>query len=115
MDSKIIIALAIILFILIILQHVSISNSSNSTSQQFGYIQSPSNCSNVPGCCSLTQYGCCPDGVNSRENVNGSNCPNTYSQGYNANTVPNTAIVQANTPPQTVFIPPQNIIKPIIR
>jgi hypothetical protein len=112
MDSKIIIVLAIILFILIILQHVStISTSSNPTSQQFGYIQSPSNCSNVPGCCSLTQYGCCPDGVNSRENVNGSNCPNTYSQGYNVNTQ-NTV---PNTPPQTVFIPPQNIIKPIIR
>jgi hypothetical protein len=79
MDSKILIILAIILFILIILNHVSVvvtpysSEKEYSPSEQFGYIQTPSNCSNVPGCCSLTQYGCCPDG-NTISNVDRSNC-----------------------------------------
>ena len=130
MDSKLIIILAIILFILIILNHVSIiptsetstsqgsTNESSSISQQFGYIQTPTNCSNVPGCCSLTQYGCCPDGVNSRTNNLGSNCPQTYSQGYNTNPATTAAPVATTVatqppPPPLVNIPPQNIIKPL--
>lgn len=129
MDSKLIIILAIILFILIILNNVSItstltptptsqsSSSSSNISQQFGYIQTPTNCSNVPGCCSLTQYGCCPDGVNSRTNNLGSNCPQTYSQGYNTTTPANVASTTATTvatqPTPLVNIPPQNIIKPL--
>ena len=128
MDSKLIIILAIILFILIILNHVSITssiptststNESSSISQQFGYVQTPTNCSNVPGCCSLTQYGCCPDGVNSRINNLGSNCPQTYSQGYNINpattTATNvaTATTVATQPTPLINIPPQNIIKPL--
>jgi hypothetical protein len=113
MDSKLLIILAIILFILIILNHVSVvvtpsSTQDDSVSQQFGYIQTPKNCSNVPGCCSLTQYGCCPDGVNSRADYLGSNCPKTYSQGYNP------TIIQNNVEPQTIYIPPQNIIKPLV-
>lgn len=115
MDSKVLIILAIILFILIILNHVSIvitpPNSDNSaTTQPFGYVQTPSNCSNLPGCCSLTQFGCCPDGVNSRVDSLGSNCPKTYNLGINTNTT----IVQPNIAPKTVYIPPQNIIKPIM-
>lgn len=120
MDSKILIILAIILFILIILNHVSVvvtpssssSEKENSPSEQFGYIQTPSNCSNVPGCCSLTQYGCCPDGVNSRTDALGSNCPTTYNMGYNNSAT----IIQSNatTNVKTTYIPPQNIIKPIV-
>ena len=117
MDSKILIILAIILFIFIILNHVSVvvtpsssSGKNDSISDQFGYIQTPSNCSNVPGCCSLTQYGCCPDGVNSRIDTLGTNCPKTYSQGYN----PTSTILQNDITPQTIYIPPQNIIKPLV-
>jgi hypothetical protein len=117
MDSKILIILAIILFIFIILNHVSVvvtpsssSGEKDSISDEFGYIQTPSNCSNLPGCCSLTQYGCCPDGVNSRVDYLGSTCPKTYSQGYN----PTSTILQNDVTPQTIFIPPQNIIKPLV-
>ena len=116
MDSKILIILAIILFIFIILNHVSVvvtpssSSENDSISQEFGYIQTPSNCSNVPGCCSLTQYGCCPDGVNSRIDALGTNCPKTYSQGYNTTST----ILQNDVTPQTIYIPPQNIIKPLV-
>ena len=108
MESKWLIILAIILFILIILNHVHLvvtqpnpTTSEQSISNQFGYLQPPKTCSNLPGCCSLTQYGCCPDGINSRINQMGTNCPITYSQGYNPTST------QAST------IPPQNIIKPI--
>jgi hypothetical protein len=115
MDSKLLIILAIILFILIILNHVSVvvtpSGQEDTISKQFGYVQTPSNCSNVPGCCSLTQYGCCPDGVNSRIDTLGSNCPPTYNPGYNASNT--NTIIQNNIPPQNIFIPPQNIIKPL--
>ena len=129
MDSKILIILAIILFILVILNHVSVvmtpsssekeyspsSEKEYSPSEQFGYIQTPSNCSNVPGCCSLTQYGCCPDGVNSRTDALGSNCPTTYSMGYNNVDNNSATIIQNNatTNVKTTYIPPQYIIKPI--
>lgn len=121
MDSKILIILAIILFILVILNHVSVvmtpssSEKEYSPSEQFGYIQTPSNCSNVPGCCSLTQYGCCPDGVNSRTDALASNCPTTYSMGYNNVDNNSATIIQSNatTNVKTTYIPPQNIIKPI--
>ena len=106
METKWLIILAIILFILIILNNVHLvvtqpnQSSEQSISNQFGYMQTPKTCSNLPGCCSLTQYGCCPDGINSRINQMGSNCPITYSQGYNPTF-------------KTTTIPSQYIIKPI--
>jgi hypothetical protein len=112
MESKWLIILAIILFILILLNHVSLvitqpnsTTSEQSISNQFGYIQTPQTCSNLPGCCSLTQFGCCPDGINSRINQMGTNCPTTYSQGYTT--------TQTTTTTPAATIPPQNIIKPL--
>lgn len=110
METKWLIILTIILFILIILNHLyliqptqPISNtlltSEQSISNQFGYMQTPKTCSNLPGCCSLTQYGCCPDGINSRINQMGSNCPITYNP--------------SSTLHNTKQIPPQYIIKPL--
>lgn len=105
----IIVILAILLFLIFMLNHVSISvskpgaSNSNSISSQFGYIQTAANCSNVPGCCSLTKYGCCPDGVNSRADFQGSNCPLSYNPGSNPN-IP---------PPINPNAPPSNIIKPL--
>jgi hypothetical protein len=66
MDIKrIIIVLAIILIILVILNSINYiklhSNDVSSSSQQ--------------GNCSQTVYGCCPDGVNSKINFYGTNCP----------------------------------------
>ena len=58
MDTSVIIILAVILFILIILNHITI-------------IKTP----NVQGNCSQTAFGCCADGVNSRVNYYGTNCP----------------------------------------
>jgi len=109
----IIIILAILLFIIFMLNHVSISvskptdsSNSSSISSQFGYVQTPTNCSNVPGCCSLTKYGCCPDGVNSRADFQGSNCPLSYNPGINPN-IPPPPTINPNAPP------PSNIIKPL--
>ena len=108
METKWLIILTIILFILIILNHLyliqpvqttqSTQSSEQSISNQFGYMQTPKTCSNLPGCCSLTQYGCCPDGINSRINQMGSNCPITYNPSSKTN---------------TNQIPPQYIIKPL--
>lgn len=71
MDTRtVIIILAIILLILIILNHVKIvkvdSQSTNTTTTTSTTKQ---------GSCSQTVYGCCPDGVNSKINYLGSNCP----------------------------------------
>jgi hypothetical protein len=108
MESNWLIILAIILFILIILNNIYLIQPTNlpkttsdeqSISNQFGYMQTPKTCSNLPGCCSLTQYGCCPDGINSRINQIGSNCPVTY--------------IPSSTSTNTNQIPPQYIIKPI--
>ena len=59
MDSSIIIILAIALILLIALNHITI-------------IPAP-----VPAFarCSQTEFGCCPDGVNSKINFFGTNCP----------------------------------------
>lgn len=63
MDNKIIIILGIILLVLIILNHITIITTTNNTTQ---------------GTCSQTTFGCCPDGVNSKVNYYGTNCPGYY-------------------------------------
>jgi hypothetical protein len=134
--TVIIILLALLLFGVYLLKHLKVmypsnADSSNTVSSNFGYIQTPSNCSNTPGCCSLTKYGCCPDGVNSRNSYQGENCPVTYSQGSTQTTPASTAHVStvhvaANPltslpaspqalPPSAIPITPlpQNVEKPM--
>jgi hypothetical protein len=65
MNNKIIIILGIILFVLVILNHITIVTTVDTTSQ---------------GKCSQTAFGCCPDGVNSKINYYGTNCPQ-YNPG----------------------------------
>ena len=59
MDNTIIIVLGIILLILIILNHITIIKTT--TTKQAN--------------CAQTAFGCCPDGVNSKVNFYGTNCP----------------------------------------
>ena len=59
MDSSIITVLAIILLILIVLNHITIISSTESTNAS----------------CSQTSFGCCPNGVDSKINYYGTNCP----------------------------------------
>jgi hypothetical protein len=61
MDTTIIIILGIILLLLIILNHVTIITNTNARD----------NTAN----CSKTTFGCCPNGVNSKINYFGTNCP----------------------------------------
>ena len=63
--NKIIIILLVILIILVIMNHISINVTKTS---------------NIQGKCSQTIYGCCPDGVNSKINFYGTNCP-SYNPG----------------------------------
>jgi hypothetical protein len=62
--STIIIILAIILVILFILNNITIIKVPSSSKSQ--------------ATCSETTFGCCPDGVNSKINFYGTNCP-TYN------------------------------------
>ena len=62
MDSYIIIILGIILFILILLNHISLQTVNVQAKAEDGN-------------CSQTVYGCCPDGVNSKIDFYGTNCP----------------------------------------
>ena len=64
MDNTIIIVLGIILLILIILNHITIIKTT--TTKQAN--------------CAQTAFGCCPDGVNSKINFYGTNCP-SYKLG----------------------------------
>lgn len=59
MDT-IIIVLGIILLVFIILNHITIIETTYTSNQ---------------GNCSQTTFGCCPDGVNSKINFYGTNCP----------------------------------------
>ena len=74
MNTTIIVVLTLILLFLIILNNVSITLTSNNTQQ----IQAQPN--GNQGRCSQTAYGCCPDGVNSKIDFNGTNCP-SYNPG----------------------------------
>jgi hypothetical protein len=65
MNNTIIIILGIILLVLIILNHITIIKTTDNSRQ---------------GTCSQTAFGCCPDGVNSKINYLGTNCPQ-YSPG----------------------------------
>lgn len=60
MDNTIIIILGIILLLLILLNHITIIQTTTTTEK--------SNCSQ-------TAFGCCPDGINSKVNYFGTNCP----------------------------------------
>lgn len=60
MDNTILIILGIILLVLIALNHITIIQTTTTTSQ---------------GTCAETAFGCCPDGVNSKINFYGTNCP----------------------------------------
>ena len=67
MDSSIITVLAIILLILIVLNHITIISPIKETHAS----------------CSQTAFGCCPNGVDSKINFYGTNCPGYRSgPGY---------------------------------
>jgi len=77
MENSTIIILAIILFILILLNNITIIATPN----------------NQRANCSQTAFGCCPDGVNSRVNFYGTNCPG-YRPGPGYPLHPETAPAQ---------------------
>jgi hypothetical protein len=90
MSSSIIIVLAIILFALIILNNIKI-------------VRTGSNSNNAN--CSQTTFGCCPNGVDSKINFYGTNCPRYNPMpGYN----PNPGIQ-----PNPIYNPMPGIQKPI--
>ena len=78
MDSTIIIVLAIILLALIILNNIKIDNSVATTTTT---ITRKANCSQ-------TTFGCCPNGIDSKINYLGTNCPG-YRPGPGYSPTPN--------------------------
>jgi len=86
MNNTVIIVLGIILLVLIILNHVTIITTTTKNSQQ--------------GNCSQTAFGCCPDGVNSKINYFGTNCPQyNPGPGYPNPPPPGPGPVRPNPPP----------------
>lgn len=98
-SNSIIIILAIILFILILLNHVTI-------------IRKPVN---PQGNCSQTSFGCCPNGVDSKLDYYGTNCPGyTPAPGYLPTpNIPPPPPPQPGPQPVPVPGPPPNPPKPI--
>ena len=67
MENTLIIILGIILILIILLNHITIVQTTTSPQAT----------------CSQTAFGCCPDGVNSKMNYYGTNCPGYRpSPGY---------------------------------
>ena len=86
MDSTVIIVLAIILLALIILNNIII-------------VPQPASPAPIGGCAG-TQFGCCPNGVDSKINYYGSNCPG-YRPGPGYYPTP-----QPPPPPPQPYPPP---------
>ena len=64
----IIVLLFLALIILIILNHTNVVVTNEDMYKENDYYD-------IQGKCSQTHFGCCPDGVNSKMNIFGSNCP----------------------------------------
>ena len=82
MDKSLIIILAVILLILVLLNNLSLVVPN----VQVRKVNS------TQGNCSQTSFGCCPDGINSKINFHGTNCPNYnpgagYPEAHNKPTV----------------------------
>jgi hypothetical protein len=77
MDTTVIIVLAIILLALIILNNIKVVNISTDTTTS-------TNTAN----CSQTIFGCCPNGVDSKIDYYGTNCPG-YRPGPGYSPTPN--------------------------
>ena len=67
MNTSLIIILAAILLILVVLNHITIITTTTTTTEK-------------QASCAQTAFGCCPDGVNSKINFYGTNCPK-YNPG----------------------------------
>ena len=90
MDNSIIIILAIILLILIALNNITIITTQHVKQPKAG--------------CSQTAFGCCPDGVNSKINYYGTNCPGYRpSPGYQP---PPYVPPPLPPPPPQPYVPP---------
>lgn len=83
MDTTIIIVLAIILLALIILNNIKIVNSDSVTTVTTVNVKKAD--------CSQTAFGCCPNGVDSKINYYGTNCPG-YRPGPGYSPTPNPVI-----------------------
>ena len=67
----IIFLLFLALIVLIVLNNIEVVNvSMNNNADKMVSVYD-----NIQGTCADTHFGCCPDGVNSKMNIFGSNCP----------------------------------------
>ena len=65
------------LVILIILNHTNIvvnNTNTNSENTQYNTAKMVTAYDDTQGTCAETHFGCCPDGINSKMNIFGSNC-----------------------------------------
>ena len=105
MDTSIIIVLAIILLALIILNNIKIDNSVSTTSNTTTTTTTNTRKAN----CSQTTFGCCPNGIDSKIDYFGTNCPGYRpGPGYSPTPTPT-----PNIPPNPVPGPSPPPKKPI--
>ena len=103
MDTTVIIVLAIILLALIILNNIKVVNISTDTNTS----------TTKSASCSQTTFGCCPNGVDSKIDYYGTNCPG-YRPGPGYSPTPNPVLPPPNPvlPPPNPVLPPPNPVLP---
>jgi len=111
MESSIIFILAVILIIFIALNYYkSLHNKTTSTTTTSSE-QNNKNTINSPSC-GQTTFGCCPNGVDSRINFYGTNCPGYVpGPGYLPTPQP-LPLPPQPLPPQPVLPPPPQPVPP---
>ena len=115
MESFIIIILAIILIIFISLNYYKSQNTITSITTSKNISRNPSkNPIIIPPSCAQTRFGCCTNGIDSKINFHGTNCPGYIPEHHPTHSLPTHPHhpTHPTHPPHSLPPPPHSLPPP---